>query len=136
MYSIGATDAQVAAALSVTVQTLHNWRKADPSFFDAVKDWKAQADAEVERSLFERARGYSHDEEKIFCQDGQIIRAESRKHYPPDPTSMIFWLKNRQPDKWRDKQEVDHGGEVRWKVSTGVERGEEASKAKPKNQDD
>ena len=29
------------------------------------------------------------------------------KHYPPDPTAAIFWLKNRQPDTWRDKVEVD-----------------------------
>jgi len=31
---------------------------------------------------------------------------------PPDPTSMIFYLKNRRPDRWRDKQEVEHKGDL------------------------
>ena len=34
------------------------------------------------------------------------VFADFIEHFPPDPTSMIFWLKNRQPDKWRDKRET------------------------------
>ncbi|TDR34345.1 hypothetical protein DES43_115115, partial [Aquamicrobium defluvii] len=26
----------------------------------------------------------------------------------PDPSAAMNWLKNRQPDKWRDKSEIDH----------------------------
>jgi hypothetical protein len=41
---------------------------------------------------------------------GRWEYAEYVRHYPPDPTSMIFWLKNRQPQDWRDKQEHEHTG--------------------------
>ena len=46
--------------------------------------------------------------EKIFCSRGKVIRVETVEHYPPDTTAMIFWLKNRQPDRWRDRAEVEH----------------------------
>ena len=71
-------------------------------------DWKAVADHRVERSLYERACGYSHTEDKIFIHEGKPIIVPTVRHYPPDPTSMIFWIKNRQPEQWRDK--VEHGG--------------------------
>ena len=61
----------------------------------------------MERSLFQRAVGYSHKAVKIFMPQGRDapVYADFIEHFPPDPTSMIFWLKNRQPDKWRDKRE-------------------------------
>lgn len=99
----------MAKIVGVTEQTFNNWKKSYPSFFESLKDWKAEADKKVERSLYERACGYFHPEEKIFTYEGGVIRADTIRHYPPDPTSMIFWLKNRQPDKWRDKQIEDMG---------------------------
>ena len=121
-YERGCTDEEAAELCGVTVQTIHNWRKANPEIFEALRDWKAQADGRVERSLYERALGYSHPEEKIFVHEGVVTRVATVKHYPPDPTSMIFWLKNRQPQQWRDKQEIAHDGQVEWVVRTGVER--------------
>lgn len=111
LYALGKTDDEVAKLIGITQQTINNWKKAHPSFFESLKDWKKQADEKVERSLYERACGYSHPDTKAqFVQDkegyGRWEYAELTKHYPPDPTSMIFWLKNRQPDKWRDKQDL------------------------------
>lgn len=105
----GFTDKEMATFFGVTEQTWNNWKKAHPSFFESLKDWKAVADNQVERSLFERATGYEHPEEKIFQHNGEIIRAETTRHYPPDTTAGIFWLKNRKPNEWRDKQDVEHG---------------------------
>lgn len=59
----------------------------------------------MEQSLFRRAMGYTHPATKFFQAGGSILREDYVEHYPPDATSMIFWLKNRQPDKWRDKRE-------------------------------
>lgn len=101
--SFGLTDAQLASVFRVTEQTICNWKK-DENVFLALKDGKNIADAMVKRSLFERAMGYSHSEEKIFQHEGQIIRAQTIKYYPPDSTALIFWLKNRQPDQWRENQ--------------------------------
>ena len=37
----------------------------------------------------------------------QKIRVTTRE-VMPDVRAQIFWLKNRRPDLWRDKQEIDH----------------------------
>jgi hypothetical protein len=52
--------------------------------------------------------GYSVETEKILCSGGKIIRVRTVEHYPPDTTACIFWLKNRQPEIWRDKVEGQH----------------------------
>lgn len=109
LYEMGRTDKQVAAAVGVSHITLHNWKHSHPDFFSSLKDWKIQADKNVEVSLWQRANGYTAKEEKVFCdaKTGMLTTKMVDKHYPPDPTSMIFWLKNRQPQKWRDKREVE-----------------------------
>ena len=48
--------------------------------------------------------GYTFEAEEVFQYQGKIIRAKVIKHVPPDTTSMIFWLKNRRKDRWRDAQ--------------------------------
>jgi len=116
----GFTDAETWKCLNVSEKTWTNWKKKNPKFYQSIKDWKDEADEPVERSLYERAKGYSCPETraqwvesdvfdpstKEFKRVGRWEYAELTKHYPPDPTSMIFWLKNRHPDRWRDKQDV------------------------------
>jgi len=105
---LGATNDQIADFFEVNVDSIHQWKKDHPSFSDAIKAGKTQADALVGTKLFERATGYSHKAEKVFLdRNGKIVTHEYIEHYPPDPTSMIFWLKNRNPEMWKDKQEVD-----------------------------
>lgn len=107
LYRDGYTDKQVAFLLEIKEQTITNWKKRHPKFFASVKDWKVGADGEIEVSLYKRACGYSHPEIKFFSTATGIESVETIKHYPPDPTSMIFWLKNRQPEKWRDRSDVE-----------------------------
>ena len=102
---LGATDANLADFFGVVESTINNWKIANPEFLESLKAGKMLADAVVAESLYHRATGYSHQEEKVFNNGGEIVTYESVKHYAPDPTSAIFWLKNRQPDKWREKQE-------------------------------
>jgi len=99
-------DKKIASKLGITERTLSNWKQKHYEFFLALKDAKMEPDSLVEKSLFERAMGYSTTEVKCFLHKGKIITKEIIRHYPPDPTSMIFWLKNRQPQKWRDKHEL------------------------------
>lgn len=109
LISKGATDTEVADFFGVTVRTLYNWRHTYPEFFLAVKASKEEADATVERALFQRATGYETDAIKFFlAKDGEIKEARYREIVPPDPTAMIFWLKNRKPSEWREKSEVEH----------------------------
>lgn len=106
----GFTDKEMAEVVGVKEQTINNWKKKHPKFFESLKDWKKEADKKIEKSLFERASGYEHPETKVQFVDGKWEQVELTKHYPPDPTSMIFWLKNRKSDVWSDKKEVDVTG--------------------------
>lgn len=98
----GLTDAEIAQVVGVDERTINNWKKS-PEFFQSLKEAKEQADAIIERSLFERAAGYEHSETKVFVHEGKIITKDITKHVPPDPACIIFWLKNRNPDRWREK---------------------------------
>ncbi len=105
---LGATDEQLAELLEISVATLYNWKIEHPDFLEAIRAGKEIADSQIAEALFHRARGYSHKAVKIFMPAGasEPVFAEYLEHYPPDATSMIFWLSNRQRDKWRQKQEI------------------------------
>lgn len=113
----GATDEEIARVCDVHVRTVYNWKEADPQFFEDLKYAKRVADSRVERSLYERATGYSHTDTKFATFQGEITDQKTyTKHYPPDTVACIFWLKNRQPELWRDKRDVEHSGEVKAKT--------------------
>lgn len=107
---LGATDADIADFLCVNEDTVNKWKKDYPEFSESLKSGKDQADAVIAQSLFHRAKGYSHPEDKIFNDDGQAMVVPTIKHYPPDTVACIFWLKNRQKGKWRDKVETELTG--------------------------
>lgn len=104
---LGATDADLANFFDVAVSTVALWKVEHPNFSDALKAGKDKADANVARSLYQRATGYSHPDVHVSNYKGEITITPLIKHHAPDPTSMIFWLKNRQPKKWRDRIEVE-----------------------------
>lgn len=122
----GKTVLQLSEIFGVCEKTLYNWVNADKPFLQSLKEARASgADENVERSLLERATGYSHKAVKLFYDKdrGEVVEHEFVQHYPPDPTSMIFWLKNRQPDKWRDKQELDFSAkEIKIEISKDDEK--------------
>jgi hypothetical protein len=107
---LGATDRELAAFFEVTEKTLNNWKLESDEFLQALKSGKDEADDRVERSLFARAVGYEHDDVDIRVIEGQIVATPITKHYPPDTTAAIFWLKNRRKDEWRDKVTNEHTG--------------------------
>jgi hypothetical protein len=109
---LGATDEQLGGFLKVSEQTINNWKKSHKDFSLAIARAKEQADAVVAMSLYHRANGYSHPDVDIKMYEGQIIKTELIKHYPPDTNAAMFWLKNRQPKIWRDKQEIEHSGSI------------------------
>ena len=103
----GKTDVQISEIIGICPKTLDLWKGRYPDFLRSLKEAKQSVDEVVEASLLRRAMGYYHTEERIFCgKGGKVTRVVTTKHYPPDPTSMIFWLKNRQSARWRDKLEV------------------------------
>lgn len=101
---MGATDVDIAIVMGVSVDTVGYWRGAYPDLAEAMRVPAETANERVERALYHRAKGYSYPSEKIFQQDGQVIRVPTIEHVPPDPKAIEMWLYNRS-DKWRGLKE-------------------------------
>jgi hypothetical protein len=106
----GFTDRELAELFDVSLSAIEKWKRQREDFRNALKIGKAEADSRVVRSLYERANGYSYDAVKIFMPAGakKPVYAPYREHVPPDTTAAIFWLKNRDPARWRDAWQVEH----------------------------
>lgn len=76
----GMNDEQIAAKIGIAPSTLYEWKKKYPEISEALKEGKDLPDIQVEAALYQAALG------------GNV-------------TAMIFWLKNRLPNSWRDKPE-------------------------------
>jgi hypothetical protein len=113
----GFIDDEYAMCLSIEQSTLDRWKQRDPEFFSSLKDFKEVADRSVEKSLYQRACGWTDP-------DG--------KSYPPDPTSMIFWLKNRRRDRWRDKHDHAVEAKIEHSVKDSIDFDEICKARKPK----
>ena len=107
---LGYTDQELADFWGVNQDTINEWKKRHPKFSESIKAGKAVVDAEVAASLLHRAMGYSHKAVKIMQSEGTSYEHEYIEHYPPDTTAGIFWLKNRQPGKWRDMSRTEVTG--------------------------
>jgi DNA-binding XRE family transcriptional regulator len=115
----GLTDEQIAHNIGISRSTLNDWKKKHPDISDALKKGKQVVDLQVENALLKRALGYEYEE---ITQESQwnektnkyelVITKSVKKRQAPDTTAQIFWLKNRRPDKWRDKQDVEHTGDM------------------------
>lgn len=107
---LGATDREVADFFGVDAATVYRWKHEFPEFCESMKVGKEAADDRVERALYHRAVGYRHEVEKIVATPAGPQSVVIEERLPPDPTSAIFWLKNRKPDQYRDKRDVEHSG--------------------------
>lgn len=104
----GLTEEQIAKNMGITRTTLWDWKKKETNIFNALKKGKEVVDIEVENALLKRALGYTIriNEQKVD-KDGCVHDLVKDVHIPGDTTAQIFWLKNRNPRKWRDKVEVE-----------------------------
>ncbi len=109
---LGCTDLELAKFLGISEKTFYTWKNKHKEFSQAIQDGKEIADANVGKALYQRAVGYSHDEEKIFNYEGAIVTHDTIKHYPPEVKACIHWLKNRQKAKWRDDKGLELSGSV------------------------
>jgi hypothetical protein len=109
MCELGALDRDLAEAFGVSDRSIRAWKHQHPEFCAALELGKDIPDNNVKRSLYNRAVGYSFDSEKLFVdRDGCEHRMPYVEHVPPDVVAGIFWMKNRDPENWRDRQQVDH----------------------------
>jgi hypothetical protein len=86
------------------------WMNIYPEFSEAIRVGKDAANKRVERSLYQRANGYNYDAVKVFMPAGakQPVVVHYLEHVPADVGAAFIWLKNRDPEHWRDVQNVEH----------------------------
>jgi len=124
--TLGATDLEMSRVFGVNLATFNLWRIKHEKFAKAICAGKEALDARVERSMFQRAVGYSFDAVKIFMPAGaqEPVIVDYVEHVPPDPGAAKHWLSNRQPDRWREKQHLEHtgagGGPIKAQVTYDV----------------
>ena len=111
----GLTDKQISHNMGISEATLYNWKKNHLEILESLKKGKEVVDRQVENALLKRALGYEYTETKTKEEGGVITEVTTTvKEVVPDVTAQIFWLKNRKPDKWKDKREEEppEGGGV------------------------
>lgn len=114
---LGLTDKQIAGAFEISESTLNLWKNEHHEFSESIKKGKLEADANVVSTLYKRALGHTQKSKipfkvkKIDSETGKLYDTveivETEEYFPPDMVATIFWLKNRQPEHWRDKKEVE-----------------------------
>ena len=116
----GLTEEQIAHNMGINVKTLWTWKNAHDPICNALKKGKEVVDREVENALLKKATGEVRTLRKpikvkeVLYEDGKRISEKEHIEYadeeiyiPPDTTAQIFWLKNRKPEEWRDKRQVE-----------------------------
>lgn len=112
----GLIDEQIAENIGINPATLYDWKKKYPEISETLKRGKEVVDIEVENALLKRALGYEYTETKTeeYMVEGVPVKRITKtvKEVVPDTTAQIFWLKNRRPEQWRDKQDIEHSGQI------------------------
>ena len=110
----GLTNAEIAEKLSIGLTTLKKWINKYPEFATSIKEGKEPADAKVEMALYKKALGFDVTEKRaVVVGNGPSAKVQyvtETRYVPPDNTAGIFWLKNRRPDKWRDRAQHEISG--------------------------
>lgn len=117
----GLTNAQIAHNIGIAEGTIYAWMKDHPKIDEALKKGKEVIDRQVENALLKRALGYEYEEVKIEQTEDGYKRTVTTKLQAGDTTAQIFWLKNRKPEEWRDKREIEHSGEIDSRASREME---------------
>ncbi|AJA42648.1 terminase small subunit (endogenous virus) [Clostridium phage phiCT9441A] len=121
----GLTDEQIAKNLGIGLTTFYKYKKEHSELSEALKNGKEVIDFEVENALLKKALGFKERVQKAFKiknveydngkrvrETEEVILVDEEQYTPPDTTAQIFWLKNRKPEEWRDKRDVEHSGNM------------------------
>ena len=122
----GATEEEIAKKLSVAYSTFREYKRKYKALADALKTNKELADLEIEAALFNKGKGFKtivkkpikvkesyYDARGKKVEKEKVIHVEEEHYVPPDTVAMMFWLKNRKPEDWNDKQHLEVNSQVK-----------------------
>jgi hypothetical protein len=127
-YEAGLIDMQICCLLNIDPSTWWKWKIKYPELLKSLKGSRKFSDENVEASLYARATGYSHPDLHVSQHEGQVTLTRIVKHYPPDPVSAIFWLKNRMPRIYKSDLELAKAetGETSAEIIEALAKGADA----------
>lgn len=107
----GMTPEETARILEISPATLARWRRRHAALDEALNT--APAADRVESALLKRALGFRQEEasseELVDKKSGELLEVLKRrvitKEVPPDVRALLFWLKNRCPERWNERPE-------------------------------
>lgn len=120
----GLTDEQIAKNIGIRRETFIEWKKKYPNISNTIKKGKEVIDYEVENALLKAALGFEYEETVTEKNGDKVLMKKMKRYAQPNSTALIFWLKNRRPDKWRDKPAevfVDEATEQKDELSKSLE---------------
>lgn len=111
MMQLGAREYEVAEALGINATTLWRWKQKHEGFRKALEEGEEAKVKNVEKSLYDKARGYSYETEKVMKDaKGNLVRVQVTEHVQPSDASIQFFLTNRAASRWQKKIDHTHGG--------------------------
>ncbi len=119
-----ATDIEIAKALGIHYTTYYRWLKDHPDLQEVITHAKRIRAQKLVPKLKKRAEGFTYKEVTIEELEGVTDSPRRlktvKKHYPPDVGALKFLLTNGLPDEYRNKQELEHHGEIQGGASVMV----------------
>ena len=117
MVRAGATRETLWTTFGIGHETFSQWCQRYPEFKAAIKEERWVADEQVAAALFKKATGYTRKVVKAMQHNGVPVLAEYEEQVAPDTAAAFIWLKNRQPEIWKDRHEVQMEGQVQVSLS-------------------
>lgn len=112
----GLVDTQIAHNMGISPSTLYVWKKQFPEISETLSRGKEIVDVQVENDLLKKTHGYNAEVKKTFklkkvyfdkegrrCEEEHLETAVDEVHVPADTNAITWWLKNRRPDRWRER---------------------------------
>ena len=110
---LGYSATEIAGALMISDTAFKRWIKTYPSFRASLYAGREIADSKVAAAFYKSIVGYTLEQEKAFVdKDGCEHVIKITEEVGPNSGAALNWLKNRQPNLWSDKQQIEHSGEM------------------------
>jgi hypothetical protein len=104
--SLGATITKLAKVFDVNADSIYEWQKKYPEFSESIQWGRDIFDSEVvEEALHKRATGYQYKIKTYIAvgQENLFLYKIVEKYMPPSVEAIRFWLSNRNPRRWGNK---------------------------------
>ena len=113
----GESEENMAKRLKIAYSTFRRYKDEREALSATLKKTREIVDGEVENALLENARGFYKKVEKAIkvkqvyydskdrrCEKETVEVVEVQEFFRGDVGAQCFWLKNRLPDIWRERQ--------------------------------